>query len=167
MLKRSTELAVTLFTDFIRKEADKGSLTGAIFIDLSKAFDTVSHSSVPNKVPSFGVSGNALLWFTDDLFNRSQVDRCNGFSPKVVPISCGVPQGSIIRPLLFILQLDTAHKILKHYKMMTSAGDTVIYMSSNSLNEIEKKLSEDLSSLKSWFDNNELVMNLKKGRQKP
>ena len=107
------------------------------------------------------------MWFTDCLFNRSQVDQCNGFSSEVVPISCGVPKGSIIRPLLFILQLDTAHKFLKHSKMMTSADGTVMYMFSNSLNEIEKKLSEDLSSLKSWFDSNELVMNLKKGRQKP
>ena len=104
------------------------------------------------------------MWFTDSLFNRPQVVHCNGFSSEVVLISCGVPQGSIIGLLLFILQLNTAHKVLKHSKIIAYAGDTVMYMSSSSLNEIEKKLSEDLNSLKSWFDNNELVVNLKKGK---
>ena len=162
--KRSTELAVALVTDFIRKEADKCSLTGAIFIDLSKAFDTVSHSNVLNKLPSFGICGNELMWFTDYLFNRTQVVHCNGFSSEAVPISCGVPQGSIIGPLLFLLQFNNVHKVLKHSQIITYADDTVMYMSSSSLKEIEKKLSEDLNSLKSWFDSNELVINLNKGK---
>ena len=162
--KRSTELAVALFTDFIRKEADKGSLTGAIFIDLSNAFDTISHSSVLNKLPSFGICGKELMWFTDYLFNRTQVVHCNGLSSGVVPISCGVPQGLIIGPLLFLLQFNNVHKVLKHSQIITYADDTVMYMSSSSLNEIEKKLSEDLNSLKSWFDGNELVINLNKGK---
>ena len=112
--KRSTELAVALFTDFIRKETDEGSLTGAFFVDLSKAFDTICHSSVLNKLPSFGICGKELMWFTDYLFNRTQVVHCNGFSSEVVPISFGVPQGSIIGPLLFLLQFNNVHKVLKH-----------------------------------------------------
>ena len=76
-----------------------------------------------------------------------------------------VPQGSIIGPLLFLLQFNTAYKVLKHSKIITYADDTVvIYVSSTSLDEIEKKLSEDLTILKSWFDNNELTINLKKGK---
>ena len=150
--KRSTELAVTLFTDYIRKEADKGSLTGAIFIDLSKAFDTVSHASVLNKLPSFGISGKEFLWFIDYLFNRTQVVKCNGVFSEAVPLSCGVPQGSILGPLLFLIQFNAAYKVLKHSKIITYADDTVIYMSSTSLDEMEKKLSEDLTSLKSWFE---------------
>ena len=81
-----------------------------------------------------------------------------------MPISCGVPQGSIVGLLLFILQFNIAHEVLKHSKIMAYANDTAMYMSASSLNEIEKKLSEDLNSLKSWFHNNELVMNLKKGK---
>ena len=113
-------------------------------MDLSKAFDTVSHSSVLNKLPSFGICRNELMWFTDYLFNRTQVVHCNGFSSEVVPISCGVPQGSIIGPLLFLLQFNNVHKVLKHSQIITYADDTVMYMSSSSLNKIEKKLSEDL-----------------------
>ena len=162
--KRSTELAVTLFIDYIRKEADKGSLTGAIFIDLSKAFDTVSYASVLNKLPSFGISGNEFLWFTDYLFNRTHVVQCNGVFSEAIPLSCGVPQGSILGPLLFLIQFNAAYKVPKHSKIITYADDAVIYMSSTSLDEMEKKLSEDLTSLKSWFDKNELIINLKKGK---
>ena len=86
--KRSTELAVTLLTDHIRKEADKGSLTGAIFIDLSKAFDTVSHSSLLNKLPSFGIHGIELHWFTDYLFNRSQFVQSNECASDITPVFC-------------------------------------------------------------------------------
>ena len=71
---------------------------------------------------------------------------------------------SIIGPLLLLLQFNNVHKVLKHSQIITYADDTVMYMSSSSLKEIEKKLSEDLNSLKSWFDNNELVINLNKGK---
>ena len=84
--KRSTELAVTLLTDHIRKEADKGSLTGAIFVDLSKALDTVSHSSLLNKLPSFGIHGTELNWFTDYLFNRNQFVQSNGCASDITPV---------------------------------------------------------------------------------
>ena len=79
-------------------------------------------------------------------------------------MSCGVPQGSIIGPLLFLIEFNAAYKVLKHSNIITYADDTVIYMSSTSLDEMEKKLSEDLTNLKSWFDNNELIINLKKGK---
>ena len=152
-----------LFTEFTRKVADKGSQIGAIFIYLSKVLDLASHSIVLNKLPLYGISGNELMWFTDYSFSRSLVVQCNGFSSEVVPISCGVLQGLIIRYLLVILQINTAHNVLKHSKFKACADDTVMYMSSSSLNDIGKKLSEDLKSLKSWFDTSELEMNLKKG----
>ena len=79
-----------------------------------------------------------------------------------MPISCGVPQGSIVGLLLFTIQFNTVHEVLKHSKIMAYVNNTAMYMSASSLNEIEKKLSEDLNSLKSWFHNNELAMNLKK-----
>jgi len=66
--KRSTELAVTYFTDIIRKEADNGRVTGAVFIDLSKAFDTISHSGLLNKLLFYGICDNELKWFTEYLF---------------------------------------------------------------------------------------------------
>ena len=69
--KRNTEFANVLFIDAIRSAMDRGELTGALFVDLSKAFDTVSHSAILEKLPTYGVLSTELEWFTDYLFNRS------------------------------------------------------------------------------------------------
>ena len=70
---RYTELAVTYFTDFVREQAENGHLTGAVFTDLSKAFDTISHSGLLRKLPFYGVRGVELEWFTDYLFGRLKI----------------------------------------------------------------------------------------------
>ena len=67
---RSTEIATVLFLDEIHKEMDRGSLTIALFVDLNKGFETVSHSSILGKLPAYGISGNEKAWFTDYLFHR-------------------------------------------------------------------------------------------------
>ena len=69
---RSTELAATCFVDDIRKGMDRGNYTGAIYVDLSKAFDTISHASILSKLPRLGIDGIAKEWFTNYLFGRSQ-----------------------------------------------------------------------------------------------
>ena len=92
--KRSTELAVTYFTDLIRKEADNGKATGAVFIDLSKAFDTISHSVLLSKLSRYGVYDMELKWFTDYLFLRKQIVQFNGILSEPNPINTGVPPGA-------------------------------------------------------------------------
>ena len=98
---RSTELAITYFTDLIRKEADNGKATGAVFNDLSKAFDTISHSVLLSKLSRYGVYDMELQWFTDYLFLRKQIVPFNGVLSKPNSINTGVPQGSILGSLLF------------------------------------------------------------------
>ena len=88
---RSTELAVTLFTDLIRKEADGGKATGAIFIDLSKVFDTISHSVLLEKLSRYGIQDNELNWFTDYLFLRNQIVQFKGVLSEPNPVFTGVP----------------------------------------------------------------------------
>ena len=73
--KRSTKLAATLFTDYIRREIDNGRLVGAVFINLTKAFDTISHGALLEKLPAYGINGNELIWITDYLFQRQQLIR--------------------------------------------------------------------------------------------
>ena len=111
--KRSTELAVTLLVDKIRKEADKGNITGAIYIDLSKAFDTMSHSSLLDKLPSYGIKDLELLWFTDYLFLRKQIVEYDGVYSNTESVTVGVPQGSILGPLVFLILFNDVHKSLK------------------------------------------------------
>ena len=161
---RSTELAVTLFTDLIRKEADGGKATGAVFIDLTKAFDTISHSVLLEKLSCYGIQDNELNWFTDYLFLRKQLVQFKGVLSEPNPVFTGVPQGSILGPLLFLIHFNDVHQPLRYSKIITYADDTVIFTSSKDLDAIQHNLGEDIKSLADWFRDNELVINLKKGK---
>ena len=72
---------------------DKGEMTGALFVDLREAFDTVSHSSILDKLPYYGINQQELSWFTDYLFNRTIQVSYNGTLSNILPMYCGVPQG--------------------------------------------------------------------------
>ena len=162
--KKSTELAVVTFLDHIRHKMDEGYLTGAVFIDLSKAFDTVSHSALLNKLPSYGIDSNELMWITDYLFNRKQTVFYNNNYSIQQPVFSGVPQGSVLGPLLFIIHFDEVISDLKHSHGIKYADDTVIYFSHKDPIVIQNKLSEDMGIINTWLEQNDLVLNLKKGK---
>ena len=162
--KRSTESACVIFLDHIHRAMDNSKLTGALFVDLSKAFDTVSHSSILEKLPQYGITGNEMEWFTDYLFGRTMRVNYLGTlsSPKYV--QCGVPQGSILGPVLFLLHFNEVPALLRHCEILMYADDTVLYFHHHDLHEIEKALSEDLNTMSKWLEDNELILNLKKGK---
>ena len=162
--KRSTELAATLFFDNVKKKVNDGMMVGAVFIDLSKAFDTISHSKLLQKLESYGVTGVELAWFNDYLFNRSQRIQFDNLLSTNVDVHCGVPQGSIIGPLLFILFYNDFPSCLKHSKCVIYADDTVIYVPGKDVFIIESRLSADMSRISNWLTENELILNLKKGK---
>ena len=102
----STEFAALSFSDNIRRNMDQGQLTGAVFIDLRKAFDTVDHAVLLDKLSNLGIVDKEHGWFTDYLSNRTQVVEFQGVTSTPEAISVGVPQGSILGPLLFILHIN-------------------------------------------------------------
>ena len=161
---RSTNLAATLFLDDIRREVDVGNMVGAVFIDLSKAFDTLGHSILLGKLPAYGVHDNELLWFTDYLFGRQQYVQLGKGTSSMQSIYSGVPQGSILGPLLFNLYFsDFADHLLKTNVLMY-ADDTVIYRAGKDIETIENVLTEELEQVARYFDENQLVINLKKDK---
>ena len=162
--KRSTELANILFIDNIRKAMDKGLMTGAVYIDLSKAFDTISHSAILSKLEECGAHSVENEWFCNYLFNRSQVVCIDGTQSSSYPVYCGVPQGSILGPLLFLIHFDGISNKLTKCKILMYADDTVIYVSHRDKEHIEKDLLHDLTLISAWLNDNELIMNLKKGK---
>ena len=143
----STEIATAYFTDQIRKAMDNGHYTGAVYINLSKAFDTISHSIQNNPLPEYGISGKAQDWLCDYMFSRSQQVSFQGKLPSAEPIFCGVPQGSILGPLLFILYFNSSIKTLSQCKMLMYADDTVLFCSGKDAGEIPKKLNANFQHL--------------------
>jgi hypothetical protein len=162
--KRSTELAATLFFDNIKSKVNEGKMVGTVFIDLSKAFDTISHSRLLKKLESYGVDGVELAWFNDYLFNRSQRVQYENMLSAEEKVFCGVPQGSIIGPLLFVLFYNDFPSCLKHSQCIIYADDTVIYVPGMDVFIIESRLSADMERIMQWCTDNELILNLKKGK---
>ena len=142
---------------------DKGNFSGAVSIDLRKAFDTISHSSIVTKLPEYGIIGKEKEWLTNYLFGRTQCVTYENCTSSVYHVFCGVSQGSILGPLLFLLHFNDVYLPLKHCKILMFVHNTVIYYAHKEVNVIEERLTEDLSRLSKWFDQNELIVILKKG----
>ena len=162
--KRSTQLAATALFDNIRRDLDTGNLVGAIFIDLSKAFDTLSHSKFLTKLPGYGIEDIELMWFTAFLFERKITVSYGDFLSYNQSLFTVVPQGSILGPLLFLIYFNDVVDCILNANIIKYADDTVLFFSGKSLQIIEQNLSEDIDRLSVWFEENELIMNLKKGK---
>ena len=122
--KLSTEVALTDFTDFILGNMDKGCVTGAVFLDLSKAFDTTDHDSLLHKLTKVGFSSLFIDWF----------QFCVGDSSSWAKrISVGVPQDNVLGPLLFIIYTNELSSVVNSCELLLYANDTVIYYSSSNI----------------------------------
>ena len=161
---RSTELAASLFLDNARKDIDNGYLVGAVFLDISKAFDTIGHGVLLSKLPLYGIEGNELQWFTDYLFNRRQCVCYDNTVSSNLPVFCGVPQGSILGPLLFMIFFNDLPDCLKYSRIVQYADDTVLCVPGKNTNDIEFMLNYDLKHVATYFIENDLIVNLKKGK---
>ena len=93
-------------SESIKQSIDDGRFGCGVFLDLQKAFDTVNHSILLQKLEHYGIKGNALEWFQSYLTGRSQYVTVNGHVSNFLPITFGVPQGSVIGPLLFLIYVD-------------------------------------------------------------
>jgi len=161
---RNTEQAATLFVDSIRKNMNTGKMTGAIFIDLSKAFDTLSHGQIIANLTRYGITGVEKELFSDYLFNRKQQVNYIGEQSPFKSVTCGVPQGSILGPLLFLVSFNDVGDSLQFCEIFMFADDTVIFASGTSVDEIDKALSTDFNIIADWMAENELLINMKRGK---
>ena len=161
--KLSTNTALTHFTDNVLLNMDSGRLTGAVFLDLSKAFDTVDHNLLLHKLKSVGLSEDTVNWFQSYLANRKQRTSVGDTLSVAVPITVGVPQGSILGPLLFLIFfLSYLPSCQLASEIILYADDTVIYYSSTDLFDLESKLNSDLATISNWFSSNLLTLNISK-----
>ena len=119
------------------KVVDEKKLVGTLFIDLSKAFDTISHSTLITKLPAYWIRDDELKWFTDYLFCRSQIVNLNKTCSEAAAVRTGVPQGSLLGPLLFTIFFNDLVYCLQKAQVIKYADDTVLYFSHTNFLVIE------------------------------
>ena len=141
---------------------DKGMTNLIVLLDLAKAFDTVSHNILLKKLELYGLKGVTLDWFSSYLSNRQQQCVVEGCVSKPQLISCGVPQGSILGPLLFLIYINDLPGCLLHTKAHMYADDTTIYAPSVSTAELYAKVNNDLTRVRDWLLANMLSLNVTK-----
>ena len=156
----STAYALIQITEQIKESIDKGNYGCSIFIDLRKAFDTVNHEILLLKLEHYGVRGS--IWFKSYLSNRKQYVYLNGITSSLRDITCGVLQGSVLGPLLFLLYINDLPNISKICNFYLFADDTNIYYENDSLEEIEKIINIELKKLSLWLRINRLSLNISK-----
>ena len=157
----STDSALIHLSDLIRQNMDKGLYTGALLLDLQKAFDTVNHSILLSKFQAMGMNKSTVTWFKSYLSQRKQfVDISGTRSPEGV-ISCGVPQGSILGPLMFLVYVNDMNSATS-CKLFLYADDSVLVTTGKDLTEIERTLSSELQNIQVWLEINKLSLHLGK-----
>lgn len=159
---RSTEQANISLSHSILENIDNGNYTVGVFIDLTKAFDTVPHDILLKKLNYLGVRGVANDWFKNYLSNREQFVIYNNVKSTSKKINCGVPQGSILGPILFLIFINDIIQASQKLQWTLFADDTTIYCSEKNLNNAIEIMNLELNKLREWLLSNKLTLNIKK-----
>ena len=134
--KHSTQQAIITLFDNITKSLDNGNIAISIFIDLKKAFDTVNHRILLRKLYAYGIRGPILKWIESYLTGRTQYVVFDGKESEVRTVQCGVPQGSILGPLLFILNMNDICNVSDLFFAIMYADDTSLLVTGNDLHSL-------------------------------
>ena len=160
--EHSTGHALTDLTEAIRKAMDQSSYAIGVFIDLQKAFDTVDHEILLSKLFHYGIRGTSNNWFRSYLTNRQQFVTVNGKDSDLRIMKFGVPQGSVLGPLLFLIYINDLYLSVEHSTARHFADDTCLLIQNKSLKRIKKFLNRDLKSLNQWLKANKISLNASK-----
>ena len=159
----STDLALLKFNDRVSSALAAREHVVGVFMDLSKAFDTLDHTILLSKLDHYGVRGIALQWFSSYLTVRRQFTHYNSVNSDVLYLTCGVPQGSILGSLLFLIYIndicDVSNAAL-NYTLF--ADDTSVFMSHREIDVLERAINSELPKLALWFRSNLLSLNVLK-----
>ena len=158
----SSYMTLMVLMNNLISSLENGETVVGVFLDFSKAFDTVDHDILLAKLEQHGIRGNALVWFRSYLTDREQFVTYNGVASSTKPISCGVPQGSILGPLLFLVYINDLCNVCKSTLPVLFANDTYLFKSSQDISIIENVLIEELKNISLWLKVNKLSLNVKK-----
>ena len=160
--KHSTNHALINLTEKIRQNRDKNLYTCGIFIDLQKAFDTVDHKILLSKLEHYGIRGIQNNWFKSYLSNRHQFVFASGTKSAFLEIKDGVPQGSVLGPLLFLIYINDLPSSIKNSIVSLFADDTCLLSSDKNLESLNVKINDDLQALSNWLKSNKISLNATK-----
>ena len=135
---------------------------GLVFIDLKKAFDTVDHNILCIKLNLYGVQQRELSWFASYLFNRKQFCRVNRVDSKIGDIEVGVPHGSCLGTLLFLIYINDLPQAVQDSTISMYADDTSLCYQSHDLTRLNQAINSDLQKLDTWLQGNKLPLNVAK-----
>jgi len=158
----STNHALLGIVEKIRNNMDNGLFTCGVFVDLEKAFDTVKHSILISKLRHHGIRGKVNEWLLSYLSNRTQSVSANGATSTISNVTCGVPQGSILGPLLFIIYINDMHRALLNCSVYHFADDTNLVFSNKDPSKIQRVANSELAILYDWLCANRLSLNVGK-----
>ena len=139
----STEQAITQLNNWVLESMDEGKVTGLLFIDISKAFDSLKHKVLLHKLEHLGLSERSLRWFRSYLANRQQSVLINGELSESHTITLGVPQGSILVPLLFNVYINSLPNAVKKTRMILYADDAVLFCDASTRQELQIALEHE------------------------
>ena len=151
--------AIISLTEHVKKLLDDGHIVCGVFVDLEKAFDTVHHDILCDKLNAYGLRGKVNDLFKSYLSNRKQYVSLNGFDSTLEDITCGVPQGSTLGPLLFLLYINDFRLCLTETSSGHFADDTFIIYNSKKLKTIETIINYELKQVIKWLRLNKLSLN--------
>jgi hypothetical protein len=159
--KHSTMHSLVSLINNVATAIDRNQIAAGVFIDLSKAFDTLDHEILFTKL-QHGIRGVALQWIKSYFCNREQFVQYNETCSSMEKLKFGVPQGSILGPLFFILYINDLPNALELSKSYLFADDTSIYYSNSDIKQLEFVLNSELRKLDIWMKSNKLSVNISK-----
>jgi hypothetical protein len=158
----STSHALLSIIDNVQQAIDDNSYSCGIFLDLSKAFDSVNHSILLNKLDHYGINGIAKDWFASYLSSRMQLVSLSAINSDVMNISCGVPQGSVLGPTLFLIYINDFHNSSSLFDFHLFADDANLFYRNNSIQGLEAQINIELANIQNWLLANKLLLNIEK-----
>ena len=157
--QHSTVTCLSEVTNHIYKENDRGYVVAIVSMDLSKAFDSINHEQLIHKLAKLGLGTQSLEWCQSYLHNRSQKTKFKNFLSTEETVTSGVPQGSILGPILFICFTNDMAENFQSCKTVSYADDTQIIVSANNLKELKEKIEELINTAQKWYTENSLCIN--------
>ena len=160
--KHSTTHAILTLVEKITKSFERSSHTLGVFLDFSKAFDTINHDILLYKLQHYGIRGKALEWFRNYLTGRSQFVFVNGCKSSLKPVVCGVPQGSLLGPLLFVIYINDFYTSSKELSFILFADDSNLFFSHSDPLTLLSIVNNELKNVHDWIRANKLSLNIEK-----